>query len=66
MICIILLIPSLVLYLLQFKMRQEKSCTVACKTHKLDAKAAKNFREKIDYEYRANMWVIILQLVLLI
>ncbi|XP_062087679.1 transmembrane 9 superfamily member 7 [Humulus lupulus] len=38
-----------------FKMREEKSCTVACGRIKLDAEAAKNFKEKIDDEYRANM-----------
>ena len=35
-------------------MREEQSCTVACKK-KLDAESAKNFKEKIDDEYRANM-----------
>lgn len=35
-------------------MREETSCTVACKA-KLNAEAAKNFKEKIDDEYRANM-----------
>ncbi|KAL6559964.1 Transmembrane 9 superfamily member 7 [Orobanche gracilis] len=37
-----------------FHMRDEQSCTVACKVH-LDAQAAKDFKEKIDEEYRANM-----------
>lgn len=37
-----------------FHMRKEQSCTVAC--HKiLDAESAKNFKEKIDDEYRVNM-----------
>lgn len=35
-------------------MREEKSCTVACKAH-LDAQTAKDFKEKIDDEYRVNM-----------
>ncbi|KAL6496959.1 Transmembrane 9 superfamily member 7 [Orobanche gracilis] len=39
-----------------FHMRDEQSCTVACKVH-LDAQAAKDFKEKIDDEYRANMIV---------
>ncbi|PIN02575.1 Endosomal membrane protein, EMP70 [Handroanthus impetiginosus] len=37
-----------------FHMRDEQSCTVACKAH-LDAQAAKDFKEKIDDEYRVNM-----------
>ncbi|KAG6395728.1 hypothetical protein SASPL_141852 [Salvia splendens] len=37
-----------------FNMREEKSCTVACKSH-LNAQAAKDFKEKIDDEYRVNM-----------
>lgn len=38
----------------QFHMRKEQSCTVSC--HQiLDAEAAKNFKEKIDDEYRVNM-----------
>lgn len=38
-------------------MREEKSCTVACK-YTLDAQAAKDFKEKIDDEYRVNMYVL--------
>lgn len=35
-------------------MREEQSCTVACKVT-LGEQDAKNFKEKIDDEYRANM-----------
>ena len=38
----------------QFKMREEQTCQVVCRV-KLDAEAAKNFKEKIDDEYRVNM-----------
>nr|GMC73159.1 transmembrane 9 superfamily member 7-like [Ipomoea batatas] len=37
-----------------FNMRQELPCKVACRV-KLDAEAAKNFKEKIDDEYRVNI-----------
>lgn len=37
-----------------FKMREEQSCQIACRKP-LDAEAAKNFKEKIDDEYRVNM-----------
>ncbi|KAL2534083.1 Transmembrane 9 superfamily member 7 [Abeliophyllum distichum] len=37
-----------------FNMREEQPCKVACRV-RLDAKAAKNFKEKIDDEYRVNM-----------
>ncbi|KAL0319384.1 UNVERIFIED_CONTAM: Transmembrane 9 superfamily member 7 [Sesamum angustifolium] len=37
-----------------FHMREEQSCTLACKVS-LDAQAAKDFKEKIDDEYRVNM-----------
>ncbi|KAL0397004.1 UNVERIFIED_CONTAM: Transmembrane 9 superfamily member 7 [Sesamum calycinum] len=37
-----------------FHMRDEQSCTVGCKVS-LDAQAAKDFKEKIDDEYRVNM-----------
>ncbi|XP_074269402.1 transmembrane 9 superfamily member 7-like [Silene latifolia] len=37
-----------------FKMREEVSCQVGCR-QKLDAESAKNFKEKIDDEYRVNM-----------
>ncbi|KAI3912162.1 hypothetical protein MKW92_026487 [Papaver armeniacum] len=37
-----------------FNMREELTCKVACRM-KLDAEAAKNFKEKIDDEYRVNM-----------
>ncbi|XP_047256333.1 transmembrane 9 superfamily member 7-like isoform X2 [Capsicum annuum] len=35
-------------------MRQEQPCQVVCR-QKLNAKSAKNFKEKIDDEYRVNM-----------
>ncbi|CAN6457124.1 unnamed protein product [Victoria cruziana] len=35
-------------------MRTDESCKIACRT-KLDAESAKNFKEKIDDEYRVNM-----------
>ncbi|KAL5199371.1 hypothetical protein ABZP36_020574 [Zizania latifolia] len=37
-----------------FKMRRDESCKVVCRT-KLSPEAAKNFKEKIDDEYRVNM-----------
>ncbi|KAI8529650.1 hypothetical protein RHMOL_Rhmol12G0241200 [Rhododendron molle] len=37
-----------------FNMREEQPCKVACRA-KLDAESAKNFKEKIDDEYRVNM-----------
>ncbi|XP_042483363.1 transmembrane 9 superfamily member 7-like [Macadamia integrifolia] len=37
-----------------FHMRMEDSCKVACRV-KLDTESAKNFKEKIDDEYRVNM-----------
>lgn len=37
-------------------MREEQPCTVTCKI-KLDAEAAKDFKEKIDDEYSVNMIV---------
>ncbi|XP_077216476.1 transmembrane 9 superfamily member 7 [Tasmannia lanceolata] len=37
-----------------FRMREEQSCKVAC-LKKLDSESAKNFKEKIDDEYRVNM-----------
>uniref|UniRef100_A0ACD6AGY8 Uncharacterized protein n=1 Tax=Avena sativa TaxID=4498 RepID=A0ACD6AGY8_AVESA len=37
-----------------FKMRRDESCKVVCRP-KLSAEAAKNFKEKIDDEYRVNM-----------
>lgn len=41
---------------LQFKMREPQMCNVVCNL-KLDAKAAKEFKEKINDEYRVNMYV---------
>ncbi|PWA39996.1 nucleotide-binding alpha-beta plait domain, Zinc finger, RING/FYVE/PHD-type [Artemisia annua] len=37
-----------------FHMREELPCKVGCRV-KLDAQSAKNFKEKIDDEYRVNM-----------
>ncbi|XP_047166309.1 transmembrane 9 superfamily member 8-like [Vigna umbellata] len=37
-----------------FKMREPQMCNIVCKL-KLDAKTAKEFKEKIDDEYRVNM-----------
>ena len=37
-------------------MREELPCKVGCRI-KLDAESAKKFKEKIDDEYRANMYV---------
>lgn len=36
-------------------MREPQMCNVVCKI-KLDAKTAKAFKEKIDDEYRVNMY----------
>lgn len=38
----------------QFKMREPEMCTILCRIV-LDAKMAKDFKEKIDDEYRVNM-----------
>ena len=41
-------------FLLQFKMREPQRCNILC--HQiLDAKTAKDLKEKIDDEYRVNM-----------
>lgn len=40
---------------MQFKMREPQMCNIVCKL-KLDAKTAKAFKEKIDDEYRVNMY----------
>lgn len=45
--------------ILQFKMREPEMCNIVCKI-KLDAKTAKAFKEKINDEYRVNMYVILL------
>ncbi|KAL2501298.1 Transmembrane 9 superfamily member 7 [Forsythia ovata] len=37
-----------------FHMREQKSCKVACRV-KLDSVSAKNFKEKIDDDYRVNL-----------
>ncbi|KAJ1413108.1 Nonaspanin [Sesbania bispinosa] len=40
--------------LYEFKMREPQMCNIVCKL-KLDAKTAKEFKEKINDEYRVNM-----------
>lgn len=40
---------------LQFKMREPRVCNIACHVN-LDAKTAKEFKEKINDEYRVNMY----------
>ena len=47
---------------MQFKMRRDESCKVVCRRH-LSQEAAKNFKEKIDDEYRVNMYGFSLQLI---
>jgi hypothetical protein len=43
-------------------MRRDESCKVVCR-RKLSQEAAKNFKEKIDDEYRVNMYGLMLNLV---
>ena len=43
-----------VYFLFQFKMREPQICNVLCRIT-LNAKTAKEFKEKIDDEYRVNM-----------
>lgn len=38
----------------QFEMLEDQPCRVGCRV-RVDAESAKNFREKIDDEYRASM-----------
>lgn len=40
---------------MQFKMREPQMCAIVGKK-KLDAKMAKEFKEKINDEYRVNMY----------
>jgi hypothetical protein len=47
----------------QFKMRRDESCKVVCRT-KPSQEAVKNFKEKIDDEYRVNMYGLMLNLVI--
>jgi hypothetical protein len=47
----------------QFKMRRDESCKVVCRT-KLSQEAVMNFKEKIDDEYRVNMYGLMLNLVI--
>lgn len=46
--------------LLQFKMREPQMCNVVCRLT-LDSKTANEFKEKIEDEYRVNMYVYVLQ-----
>lgn len=48
------LLRILFYFLLQFKMREPQMCNVVCHVT-LNAKTAKEFKEKIDDEYRVNM-----------
>lgn len=41
---------------LQFKMREPQMCAIVC-NQKLDAKMVKEFKEKINDEYRVNMYL---------
>lgn len=50
-----MLINLFALTYMQFKMREPQMCNIVCKL-KLDAKTAKEFKEKIDDEYRVNMY----------
>ena len=45
-----MLINLFALTYMQFKMREPQMCNIVCKL-KLDAKTAKEFKEKIDDEY---------------
>lgn len=42
------------MFILQFKMREPEMCHVVCRLV-LDDKTAKEFKEKIEDEYRVNM-----------
>lgn len=42
--------------MLQFNMREDQPCKVLCRIV-LGAEAAKNFKEKIDGNYRVNLYV---------
>jgi transmembrane 9 superfamily protein 2/4 len=44
-------------------MRRDESCKIVCR-RKLSQEAAKNFKEKIDDEYRVNMYGFMLKLLL--
>jgi hypothetical protein len=44
-------------------MRRDESCKVVCRT-KLSQEAVMNFKEKIDDEYRVNMYGLMLNLVI--
>jgi len=43
-----------------FNMRNDETCKVGCRK-KFTAESAKNFKEKIDDEYKANMYVSLLK-----
>ncbi|KAJ7515225.1 hypothetical protein O6H91_22G006100 [Diphasiastrum complanatum] len=38
-----------------FHMKEDKLCNIVCKIDKLSERAAKNFKEKIEEDYRVNM-----------
>lgn len=42
------------IFMLQFQMREPEMCKVVCRKV-LNAKTAKEFKEKIDDDYRVNM-----------
>lgn len=44
-------------------MRRDETCKVVCRS-KLSPEAAKNFKEKIDDEYRVNMYAVNFHLVI--
>ena len=44
---------------LQFRMREPQLCNVLCRVE-LDPKSSKAFKEKIEDEYRVNMYVDVL------
>jgi hypothetical protein len=48
-------LPSTSLFGLQFQMREPKMCQVVCRTTD-DEKQAKELKEKIEDEYRVNMY----------
>jgi hypothetical protein len=42
----------------QFEMNNDQLCKIVCKKEKFSPEALKNFKDKIDSEYRVNMWVV--------
>lgn len=45
-------------FIWQFEMRNDQLCKIVCKKEKFTPEAFKNFKDKIDSDYRVNMWVI--------